>query len=280
MHFEAIGTAWQIDTPAPVPGPLEAAIMARIDTFDRTYSRFRDDSLVARVASTSGRHEFPDDAAPLFDTYRRLYGATGGAMSPLVGRSLDTLGYDRHYSLRPSGSAIAAPRWDDAVAWDGRALSTVRPVSVDVGAAGKGYLVDIVGGMLAAAGIPEFTIDASGDILHSGAPIRVGLEHPLDPTKAIGVASVTGAICASAANRRAWGDGLHHIVDATTGVPTTRVIATWAIAATALEADGLATALFFAEPAALTEVFEFSYVRMLSTGRVEFSPHLDGEMFT
>ena len=279
MRFEAIGTTWQVDTAEPLEESLRAAILARIDDFDRTYSRFRSDSLVARVATTPGRHEFPDDAGPLFETYRLLYAATDGAMSPLVGASLEALGYDRHYSMRP-GYAVAAPVWDDAVAWDGRALSTVRPVSVDVGAAGKGYLVDIVAGMLAAAGIPEFTVDASGDIRHSGPPIRVGLEHPLDASKAIGVVSLTGAICASASNRRAWGDGLHHVVDATTGVPTSAVIATWAIAETALAADGLATALFFAEPARLAAHFDFDYVRMYASGRVEFSPHLRGELFT
>ena len=278
MRFESIGTQWQIDTPEPIPQTLRTALARRIDEFDRTYSRFRDDSLVARIATTPGRHEFPADAPPLFDLYRRLHSATAGRVSPLVGGSLDALGYDRTYSLR-ARAAAPAPTWDDAVAWDGTALTTVRPVSIDVGAAGKGYLVDIVGRMLVGAGIPQFTIDASGDILHSGAPIRVGLEHPLDPSKAIGVATVSGAICASAANRRAWGNGLHHVIDATTGLPTSAVIATWAIAATALAADGLATALFFADPAMLEQSFDFTWVLMREGGRVEFSPRFEGEIF-
>lgn len=281
-RFEAIGTRWQIDIPRPLGARLEAAIIARIAEFDRTYSRFRDDSLVARIATTPGRHEFPDDAAALFAVYRSLYEATDGAMSPLIGSALDRLGYDRAYTLRAGGPAIPAPHWDDAVAWDGAALTTLRPVSVDVGAAGKGYLVDIVGAMLAAAGVERFIVDASGDILHHGhEPIRVALEHPRDASKAIGVVSLArGAICASAANRRTWGEGLHHVLDATTGLPTRGVIATWAIASNALEADGLATALFFADPRRLAEQFTFSYVRMHSNGRVESSPHLDGELFT
>lgn len=256
--------------------------MARIDGFDRTWSRFRDDSLVARIATAPGVWEFPPDAPALFDLYRRLYEVTDGAVSPLVGRALESLGYDRAYSLRPTGRPATVPAWDDAIAWDGHALSTVKPVSIDVGAAGKGYLVDIVSAMLVEAGHVEFIVDGSGDIRQLGAdPIRVGLEHPLDPTKAIGIANVyNGSICSSATNRRTWGSGLHHVIDATTGLPTTRVIATWAIAATALEADGLATALFFAEPAQLEVGFEFTWVRMFSTGLVEFSPHLDGEIFS
>ncbi|CAN5202560.1 FAD:protein FMN transferase [soil metagenome] len=280
LTFDAIGTGWQLDTVEPIEPGLAAAIAARIDGFDATWSRFRENSLVSRIAVTPGVWEFPDDAPALFDVYRRLYLATDGAVSPLVGAAMDDLGYDRTYSLRPTGRTVAAPAWDDAVAWDGHALTTLRPVSVDVGAAGKGYLVDIVSGMLAEAGHEDFTVDGSGDIRrHGPTPIRVALEHPLDTSMAIGVAVVDAAICSSATNRRTWGDGLHHVIDATTGLPTDSVIATWAIAATALEADGLATALFFADPARLSREFDFTWVRMLRDGTVEFSPHLKGEIF-
>ncbi|MBG6055539.1 thiamine biosynthesis lipoprotein [Salinibacterium sp. CAN_S4] len=282
MRFDAIGTGWQIDTAEPISQGLATRIHARIDEFDRTYSRFRDDSLVSTIARSPGTFGFPDDAAALFDTYRRLYAATDGRMSPLVGRAMDDLGYDRTYSLRPTGRVRAAPNWDEAFAWDGRALTTLRPVSIDVGAVGKGYLVDLVLELLAEAGHTEAIVDASGDIRHRGAePIRVALEHPRDPSKAIGIANIgNGSICASASNRRAWGDGLHHVVDATTGLPTREVIATWAITPLALEADGLATALFFTDPERLEAEFSFDWVRMLTDGRVERSTGLDGEIFT
>ena len=223
---------------------------------------------------------FPDEAHELFDVYRRLYAATDGAVSPLVGRALESLGYDRTYSLSPSSPAVV-PAWDDAFAWDGTALSTVRPVTIDVGAAGKGYLVDIVGELLVRGGMTGVVVDASGDIRRwDTGSIRVALEHPADPTKAIGVVNLGhGAICASASNRRAWGPGLHHVIDATTGLPTHSVIATWAIAPTAVVADGAATGLFFGDAERIAEEFGIRYVRMFSTGRVEYSPDLDGELF-
>ncbi len=229
----------------------------------------------------------PEDAGPLLELYRRLYVVTDGRVSPLVGQRLVDLGYDRAYSLRPTGRTTPIPAWDDVLAWDGEVLSTVRPVTLDVGAAGKGYLVDLLGAILsehglAERGVAEFTIDASGDILRRGSgSIRVGLEHPLDATLAIGVVNLAdGSICGSASNRRSWGDGLHHVVDAITGLPTRRVVATWAMAPTALEADGIATALFFAEPDRIADEFEYTYVRMNDDATVEFSPHIDGELFT
>ena len=39
---------------------------------------------------------------------------------PLVGHVLEQLGYDRTYSLRPTGAVATVPRWEDAVSWDGR----------------------------------------------------------------------------------------------------------------------------------------------------------------
>ncbi|EPR76255.1 Thiamin biosynthesis lipoprotein ApbE [Leifsonia rubra CMS 76R] len=280
-RFDAIGAPWQIDTDQPLTSGSEAALHARIDEFDRTYSRFRDDSLVSSIARTRGTYQFPADAAPLLELYRRLYTATSGAMSPLVGHALEELGYDRTYSLQPSATRSRVPQWQEAISWNGSELTTLTPALLDVGAAGKGYLVDLVAEVLCAHRVTTMTVDASGDILHRGeTPLRVALEHPLDTSKAIGVVTVQNeAICASAPNRRAWA-GLHHILDARTGLPTDRIIATWAIAATTLEADGLATALFFAEPASLLAEFDFHWVRMFATGRVESSPSLNGELFT
>ncbi len=282
LAFEAIGAPWRIRTPRALGDAVVRDIRSRIDEFDGVYSRFRTDSLVAQIAAAAGRWTFPADAAPLFALYRTLYNATEGAMSPLVGERLENLGYDRDYTLRPRPEAVDVPTWDEIMQWDGTTLTTTRPVLVDVGAAGKGYLVDLVARVLEDAGVDEYLIDASGDILHRGADaVRVGLEHPFDAEQAIGICELQNAsLCASAPNRRAWGDGLHHILDATTGEPTTTVAATWALAATGLVADGLATALFFAAAPALSAGYRFDYVRMFPDSRVEYSRTFPGEVFT
>src|SRR5687767_1361023 len=46
--FDAIGTRWCIDTEEPLRGEVRDRILDRIQRFDRTYSRFRPDSLVAQ----------------------------------------------------------------------------------------------------------------------------------------------------------------------------------------------------------------------------------------
>jgi thiamine biosynthesis lipoprotein len=282
--FDAIGTGWRIDTAEPIPDAARATITDRIERFDHDWSRFREDSLVARIARTPGRYRMPDDAAELLGLYRELYLASGGRVSPLVGRALESLGYDAQYRLIPATTRAPVPLWDDAISWDGEHLTTATPVLLDVGAAGKGYLVDLVSGLLTDNGIPEHVVDASGDLLTRGVPLRVALENPLDPTKAVGVVELSGglqdaALCASAPNRRAWGNGLHHVLDAVTGEPTSQVIATWAIASTARWADGAATALFFDTDQSFFALHDVVTVRMFADGRVERSPSFTGEVF-
>jgi thiamine biosynthesis lipoprotein len=277
--FEAIGTHWRVDTRDALPPPIADAVTERVTRFDRDWSRFRADSRIAALA-TPGRHRLADDAGPLLEFYRELYAATAGRVTPLVGRTLEALGYDATYRLRPTGDIPSVPAWEDAVAWDGVFLDVVRPVVLDVGAAGKGYLVDLVSDLLAEAGIAEHIVDASGDLRTRGVPMRIALEHPRDPRKAVGVAELPdGAFCASATSRRSWGDGLHHVLDPATGLPALGVLATWVLAPTALVADGIATALFFdADPEFVArEVTAFA--RMFDDGSVDVSSDFPGEMF-
>jgi thiamine biosynthesis lipoprotein len=277
--FEAIGTHWRVDTRDALPPPIADAVTERVTRFDRDWSRFRADSRIAALA-TPGRHRLADDAGPLLEFYRELYAATAGRVTPLVGRTLEALGYDATYRLRPTGDIPSVPAWEDAVAWDGVFLDVVRPVVLDVGAAGKGYLVDLVSDLLAEAGIAEHIVDASGDLRTRGVPMRIALEHPRDPRKAVGVAELPdGAFCASATSRRSWGDGLHHVLDPATGLPARGVLATWVLAPAALVADGIATALFFdADPEFVArEVTAFA--RMFDDGSVDVSSDFPGEMF-
>jgi FAD:protein FMN transferase len=288
LAFDAIGTHWEIETDEPITATLRRSILDRIERFDATYSRFRPDSLVAQIAAApdGGRFEFPPEAGVLFALYDQLGAATDGAVDPLVGRQLELLGYDTRYSLIPAAAAVRSaeherrPTWAADVHREGTTLVTRRPVSIDVGAAGKGLLVDLVAQMLIEGGIPRFVVDAGGDLRHYGdRPIRVGLEHPLDPTSVVGIVDLrNGALCASAVNRRAWGDGLHHVLDARTGAPTDGVLATWVLAEEAVLADGVATALFFTDRVRLHGMGRFEWVRMFAD-RIESCAGFRGELF-
>lgn len=281
-RFSALGTEWSVETETPLTAATKRTLRERLAVFDATYSRFLNDSLVTTISKSPGTYTLPADAPTLFSFYYRLYKATDGAVTPLVGNLLSDLGYDASYSLQPKSRRRAVPTWDDCLQWNGRTLTVTRPVLLDFGAAGKGYAADIVAKLLIATGHHSYVVDASGDIVCHGPGVqeRIGLEDPRDPTRIIGVTTIHNAsLCASATNRRTWGNGLHHVVDPFAAAPTMRIAATWVVAANGLTADGLATALFLTEPAALQE-FSFEYVRLFTDGSIDYSPGFPGELYT
>lgn len=279
--FETFGTQWVVETDRPLLNTTKRRVMERLEQFDRVYSRFRDDSLAAKMRQEPGRHVFPDDFVPLFSLYQQLYQLTDKKVTPLVGRQLEQAGYNKEYTLQ-SGEIMAIPDLEEVLQWDGkRTVVTTRPVTFDVGAAGKGYAVDLIAPFIEQeTGV--YVIDASGDIRHRGRDFeQIGLEHPLDPSKVIGrIPLKNRSLCASAGNRRSW-QGLHHIFDPITKQPVRDIVATWVIADTTLVADGVATALFFAgDPSRLLRAYSFDFVRMFADGSVDYSPGFEGELFT
>lgn len=277
-RFEAIGTLWEIESAESLSDAARAAVTAEIERFDREWSRFRPDSDVRRLGRDGGVLASAD-AGTMLDAYRALSAATGGAVNPLVADSLAALGYDADYTL-VAGEPVRAPvAWEPHIAWTAAEVTASVPALLDVGALGKGRLVDLVMGVL--QGVPgDLVVDAGGDIRVRGAAVRIGLEHPYDPRTAIGVVEVQDqALCASATNRRAWGSGLHHVLDARTGVPVRTWVATWAFAPDAMTADAISTALFFDGGPGIAEAWGVEWVRMSTDGRVQRSAGCPAELF-
>lgn len=277
-RFDAIGVPWSVETEAALTVDDRARVTALVADFDRAWSRFREDSAVSALAAGARRVPAPPDADAMLSAYAELGDATRGAIDPLVGEALEARGYDRSLSFVDRG-ARGVPRSARARIVDG-SLQVDPPALIDVGALGKGRLVDRV---LAAipTGRGAATVDASGDIAVRGRSERIGLEHPYDARRAIGVWTVTdAALCASATGRRSWGAGLHHVLDARTGEPVRTIAATWAVARDAMHADGVATALFFDGGPEIAARWGAAWVRMLTDGRVEWSPGCDAELFT
>jgi FAD:protein FMN transferase len=284
FRFEAIGTVWQIDIFQDVEALAEAALLSRItdriDVFDKDYSRFRADSLVTKMSKEPGKYTLPADAKKLFDLYADLYTRTGGLVTPLIGNLIADAGYDANYSFTQKDLLQAPPSWDEALEYSYPDLTIKQPVLLDVGAAGKGYIIDIVGEILKQAGVENYCIDAGGDILyHNSESLRVGLEHPLNSEQVIGVYTLSrGSMCGSAGNRRVWND-FTHIINPHTKVSPKDILAVWVVAKDALIADGLATCLFFVSPEKLSDGYDFDYLIMYSDSSIECSPHFVVELF-
>jgi thiamine biosynthesis lipoprotein len=215
--------------------------------------------------------------------YEVLFAATGGKINPCIGFALEDAGYDRTYSLVPKTAIRPVPRMNDAILIVNDTHLTLRePVLIDLGALGKGYLVDMLYDFLRARGVGRFLVDGSGDVRYfdvAATKITCALEDPRDATKAIGTLAMTeGALCASATNRRRWG-AYHHYLDPVRVASPETIVATWVYASTATLADSLSSALFFVPPEALS-AFSFEYLVVNHEFRIKKSAGFNALMFS
>lgn len=236
----ALGTGIIISGSKPISQRVQKRIRAFIDDYERTLSRFREDSLVSRMARAEhgGDFEFPSWVQPLFAIYDDFYNATRGAFDACVGADLLALGYDNSVQFVPESAGSASEdsgggSWANyrrllSVKWgdisrdiDGSTLHTNQPVQLDFGAAGKGYFVDLLTQIIKeelSDDLPvdsdlhadsDFLVNAGGDMRacfsDEDYQIKVALENPFDTTQAVGVASIaSGALCASSSARKRW----------------------------------------------------------------------------
>lgn len=287
LNFEAIGTAWQIDIDTPISlkvfSDLSLKIEYRISEFDSNYSRFRTDSWVSKISHFKGTYTVPPDFPKLYSVYAQLHKASNGLFNPLIGKTLEDAGYDANYTLKQKQGLIKPPDFSEIISFQDNEIILKQEAILDFGAAGKGCLVDIIASLLEENDILSYCIDAGGDILYknnNNIPLRVGLEHPHDPTLAIGVAHIVNkSICGSSGNRRKW-EGFHHTINPFTLQSPEEIIAVWTIADTAILADGLSTCLFLDPKIDHYMDLEFEYVIMYKDGSVRKSPNFTGELFT
>jgi thiamine biosynthesis lipoprotein ApbE len=240
-----------------------AAVERELDAVDRTCSRFRDDSELARVNARSGRtHLVSPLLAEAIALALRAAKLTDGDVDPTVGRALELAGYDRDWALiadaqrrgeqraraegAQSGLSVVSARvrsgWRvvefDA---DARTLRVPAGVRLDVGATAKAWVADRGARAAAVAGGCGALVSVGGDIGTAGeAPrgawrIHVTDDHrsaPSAPGQTIAIGS--GGLATSSTAVRRWsahGHTMHHIIDPATGMPARSCWRTVSVAA-------------------------------------------------
>ena len=130
-------------------------------------------------------------------------------------------------------------------------------VRLDLGAAAKGYAVDQAVAAMRELAVEAGVIEAGGDIRYWGAkpdgrPWLFGVQHPRSPAQYIAVEDLGLAAIATSGDYEQYfdweGTRYHHLLDPKTGYPARASISATVWAATALDADILATAVFVLGP--------------------------------
>jgi thiamine biosynthesis lipoprotein len=216
------GTAISVDVVDDVESSTVDALYQWFDHVDELFSTWRDDSEISRL----GRHELEladasCDVRTVLQLCDDMRAASGGAFDITFGARARIAPRPGFGPLDPSGLV-------------------------------KGWAVERAAGMLVAAGVRGFCINAGGDVLVRGRGSvqnawRIGIQHPWQRDKLAAVVSVVdGAVATSGRYER--GD---HVIDPRTGLPAhglasvtvvgcdLAIADAYATAATALGSDGM-----------------------------------------
>ncbi|MBU4373856.1 MAG: FAD:protein FMN transferase [Euryarchaeota archaeon] len=137
-------------------------------------------------------------------------------------------------------------------------------MSIDLGGIAKGYAVDRAVEVLKGQGFDSGFVNAGGDGMYfgtkpDGSPWRVGLRNPDNKTESIVVLDISDMAVSTSGNyERYFNESarLSHISDPRTGYSSRSLISATVIAASAMEADALATAVFVLGPEEGMELIE------------------------
>ena len=235
---------------------LDQRMCALVDGLEGSWSRFVEDSEVSRLNKAAGT---PMVVGPrtLLLVERALQASrlTRGWFDPTLLHELTRAGYDRPFAdLTPPGlgplvltvdrradpgEAVRLHEWDAVasrvlVDHDTATVTLPGDAAFDPGGIGKGLAADLLVQAATDGGATAVLVDLGGDIATAGrAPVggwQVEIENPFDRSESIATAHLPwGAIATSSRSRRRWrgpdGSERHHLIDPTTGEPSTSDVA-------------------------------------------------------
>ena len=121
----------------------------------------------------------------------------------------------------------------------------------------------------------------SSEFKDQKSELKVGLEHPSNFSKVIGVVNLKSgfSICGSSKNRRSWKNE-SHIVNLDHEKYTEKILSTWVVSNTATISDSAATCLFMCEPEHLKKSFpEIEFLILYEDFKVVGSGGFEVELF-
>lgn len=137
FNFEGIGTYWTISY-FDKDDALDQSIVDIVEDFDHKYSRFRIDSILYSLKDKKGVFKVGEEFVNILKLYFEFYFYTKGSFTPLVGITLEDLGYDKSYSFVPNKYLRSVPPLDASIKILSRdTIEVLKPVTLDFGALGK-----------------------------------------------------------------------------------------------------------------------------------------------
>jgi FAD:protein FMN transferase len=265
---DAMGCRFEVAFNAgEVPEATELGIAALdlVDEIEARLSIYRDSSELAAVNRAAGEWvAVSTDTFELLSLARNLHAQTTGGFDIVAGSLVRAWGFLDRQGRTPTEAELATARSVSGTrlleldAATGRVRLAAMGAELNPGGIGKGWAIDRGCDLLAAAGVPSMLIHGGqssvrargvhGPDLPDRTGWKVGLRHPLRPGRRLATITLADRALGTSGSGTQFfierGRRLGHILDPRTGRPATTALSATVLAATAAEADALATALY------------------------------------
>lgn len=253
------------------PNGLKEKIDRRLDAINRVFSTYLKDSEISRFnafRASGEKFAVSADFIQVMKVGRKIHqlseGAWDGTVNPLV--DLWGFGPTLRQPQKPSANQIKAMMQN--VGFDririeepNFLVKTLSTVTLDLNSIAKGFAVDQVSEMLAAAGFENYLVEIGGEVYAAGVRAdgqnwRVGINRPQQDAafnEVYKAVSITDRAFATSGDYRIFfeigGVRYSHVIDPRTGYPVSNgVVSVSIIAGNCTLADGLATAVMVMGP--------------------------------
>lgn len=287
FEHEALGTRWSflIDVDN-FPSHYEGEVINLITNFEQRFSRFLPTSEIRKISeSTEPTQLLSPELAKMLTFSQEVKRATQGAFDPNVADILVGLGYDPTYSFQQNNDQLQRKRGEWSITE--LTLSKTGSVAFDLGAFGKGALIDLLSEWLKNQGFWFYLVEGGGDMFGTskadGSAWNIALEHPLDTESALGTLSLKNqGLAVSNSQKRRWGK-THHLVHPERKTSVSENLASYVVAPTAMTADALATAYFVTPQgiwSGLANKFSAPYLVLETSGKAHISSRFQAQLFS
>ena len=233
--FDAMASRCEIRLAAVdgyVAEELAQAAIAEVRRIERTYSRYRTDSIVSRINAAAGRHrvECDEETLQLLAYADHLHGASGGLFDITSGVLRRAWDFRNPRVPGPDELAplLALVDWA-AVQREGGTIFLPRAgMEIDFGGFGKEYAADRAAALLRQSGARHGYVNLGGDMRFigpqpDGQPWSIGIQDPRKPDGIVASIAVShGALTTSGDYERCFdidGKRYCHVLHPRTGMP-------------------------------------------------------------
>jgi FAD:protein FMN transferase len=264
-----MGTVWTLKLYAPDAAAAEKAAkaaFARIEALNATLSDYLPQSELSRLSATAGTGKqvtVTGDLLAVLQLSQKAAAESGGAFDITIGPCVQLWRSAKKSRRLPEPAALAAAQ--AATGWESLLLDSAagtvqlkKPgMKLDLGGIAKGYAQDEALALLRSQfHITSALLDAGGAVAVTGKPPgREGWNVQVAKPQADGaelILRVENACVATSGDLHQsveiGGVRYSHLIDKTTGLGMTRPVQATVVAASAVQADWLATTLCLMEP--------------------------------